>query len=77
MAAKDKTKTFLGMPMDWDTKNPFKNIWNKQSDKIILPKALGIGWTINFHALGKKIGLIKPGRASADQKRLANRRPTD
>lgn len=52
-------KTFLGMPMKWDRKNMFKNWWNKESDSIILPKNFGIGWDINFHALSKKMGLIR------------------
>lgn len=52
-------KTFLGMPIKWDRKNMFKNWWNKESDKIILPKNFGIGWDINFHALSKKMGLVK------------------
>lgn len=52
-------KTFLGMPMSWEFKEMFKNNWNKDTDKIILPKRFGIGWTVNFHALAKKMGMKK------------------
>lgn len=54
-----KQKTFLGMPMNWDYKNIFGNIWNKNSDVIFPPKTFGIGWNVNFHALLKATGVIK------------------
>jgi len=58
--AKEKTKnTFLGMPMMWDRKNPFRNLWNADSDELFPPKSFGIGWTINFHAVARKAGIIK------------------
>ena len=52
------SKQFLGMPMNWDRKNIFKTIWNKDDERLFPPKAFGIGWTINFHAVGKKFGLV-------------------
>lgn len=55
-------KEFLGMPMNWDTKNIFKNMWNKENDDLFPPKAFGIGWTVNFHAVLKAMGLIKSKR---------------
>lgn len=57
--SKKEQKEFLGMPMNWDHKNIFKNLWNKEDDRLFPPKSFGIGWSINFHALGKKVGLIK------------------
>ncbi len=54
-----ENKTFLGMPMNWDRKQIFKNLWNKDDDRIILPKSFGIGWTINFHAALKSLKKIK------------------
>lgn len=51
-------KTFCGLPMSWDIHRPLANLWNKETDKIILPKKFGIGWTINFHALLRQLGLI-------------------
>lgn len=52
-------KTFLGMPMNWESDKILRTIWNKEDDRLFPPKAFGIGWTINFHAVGRKVGLIK------------------
>ena len=52
------SKQFLGVPMNWDRKNAFKNLWNKEDDRLFPPKTFGIGWTINFHAVCKRIGLV-------------------
>jgi len=52
-------KKFLGMPMNWDLKNIFKSNWNPKDDRLFPPKTFGIGWSINFHALAKKLGLVK------------------
>lgn len=56
---KSKQKKILGMPVNWDRKNIFKNLWNPKSDELFPPKSFGIGWTINFHALLRSVGLIK------------------
>ena len=53
------SKTFLGMPMQWDFKNLHKDIWNQQDNRVFPPKRFGIGWGLNFHALLKKARLIK------------------
>ena len=58
-----KQATFLGLPMKWDSKNIFSNVWNKKSDDIFPPKNFGIGWDINLHALLKAAGVIKPEAA--------------
>lgn len=52
-------KEFLGMPMRWDRKNMFKGLWDSNDDRIFPPKYFGIGWTLNFHALGRHLHLIK------------------
>lgn len=52
-------KTFMGMPMNWESDKILKTLWNKGDDRLFPPKAFGIGWTINFHAVGRKFGLIK------------------
>jgi hypothetical protein len=54
-----KQKTFLGMPMSWDRKKPFRNLWNSKNGDVFPPKSFGIGWTINFHALFRRFGIIK------------------
>lgn len=55
----ENLKTFLVMPMRWELKNAFKDVWNKDDDRIFPPKHFGIGWTMNFHAVARKAGLIK------------------
>lgn len=58
--SKNEPKTkFLGMPMKWDRKKMFSNLWNAEDERIFPPKNFGIGWDLNFHALAKKSGLIK------------------
>ena len=61
MAGEKKTKKqeFLGMPMNWEAKKIAKTMWNSENDDLFPPKAFGIGWTINLHAVFKKMGLIK------------------
>lgn len=54
------TKTFLGIPMRWERKKILRNLWNETDDRIFPPKYFGIGWDLNFHALLKKSGVIKP-----------------
>lgn len=56
--------TFLGMPMSWDKKNMFKSLWNKADDRLFPPKSFGIGWTVNFHAVCKKIGFVSTEKKS-------------
>lgn len=64
----EEQKEFLGMPMNWDSKNMFKNFWNTERNDIFPPKRFGIGWDINFHALFKSIGVIGKKDTSRDQK---------
>lgn len=62
MKKENNNKTFLGMPMNWESEKIFKTIWNKDDDRLFPPKAFGIGWTINFHAVGRKVGLLNVSR---------------
>lgn len=59
-------KTFLGMPMnwEWDTQKVFKTWWNPDDDRLLPPKAFGIGWTINFHAALRKAKVIQGNKES-------------
>lgn len=52
-------KSIFGMPMQWDFRNIFKDIWNPEDLRIFPPKRFGIGWGLNFHALARKLNLIK------------------
>jgi len=51
-------KTFLGMPMRWEAKNAFRNLWNAEDDRVFPPKYFGIGWNVNYHALLVKMKLL-------------------
>lgn len=60
---KDKNiKTFLGMPMRWEIKNVFRNLWNQKDDRIFPPKYFGIGWNLNFYALLSKMKLLNQNK---------------
>jgi uncharacterized membrane protein len=52
-------KEIFGMPMNWEWKSIGKNMWNADSKELFPPKNFGIGWTINFHALLRAMGVIK------------------
>jgi len=58
---KDEQNTFLGMPMNWsyEGQHPLKKMWNPDDDRLFPPKSFGIGWTINLHAVGRRLGLIQ------------------
>jgi uncharacterized membrane protein len=56
---KPTQKTFAGMPMNWDWKNWHKGLWNPESDELFTPKRVGIGWTINFHAVLKAFKILR------------------
>jgi len=51
-------KKFLGMPASWDTGNWYKGMWNAEDSRLFPPKRVGIGWTINFRELLKRIGIL-------------------
>ncbi|MDY7541158.1 MULTISPECIES: DUF1648 domain-containing protein [unclassified Cryobacterium] len=54
---------FLGVP--YDTRQPTSKrfasrSWDPADPSIFVPKALGIGWTVNFAALAVRAHLIRP-----------------
>ena len=54
---------FLGVP--YDTRQPTSErfasrSWDPSDPSILVPKALGIGWTVNFAALAVRAHLIRP-----------------
>ena len=63
-------KSFIGMPMRWESKKMFKNFWNSKDDRIFLPKYFGIGWDLNLRALLKKTGLVKDSKATSKKNEL-------
>lgn len=54
-----KTSTFLGMPMNWDAKRIFENVWNPDDRRLFPPKRFGIGWDVNLHAVLRLAGLTR------------------
>ncbi len=57
-------KRFLGMPMGWDVKalsptNMASRLWSQDDDRVLLPRRFGIGWSVNFRALARRLHLIR------------------
>lgn len=47
-------RRFLGLPYDWRRPTPARirhELWNPRSRRILVPKAFGWGYGINFAAL--------------------------
>ncbi len=68
-------QNFFGLPMRWDRRNAFTNLWNKTDDRIFPPKYFGIGWSLNVHALLKSAGLIKSEKIVRDLNSLPSDLP--
>ncbi len=43
------------VPYRWNREKIFADVWNDKEPRIFPPKQFGIGWSINFCALAKKI----------------------
>ncbi len=37
-----------------------QTLWNPQEDRILVPQAFGVGWSINVGGLLRRLGLIPP-----------------
>ncbi|MCL5075203.1 MAG: hypothetical protein M1136_06085 [Chloroflexi bacterium] len=53
--------TFLGLPYDlrcptWSVIK--ERMWNPADPHILTPHICGWGWSINLHALGRKLGVL-------------------
>src|SRR3954471_10392798 len=35
-----------------------QTLWNPESDRIFVPKAFGVGWSINFGGLLRRAGIV-------------------
>jgi uncharacterized membrane protein len=51
-------RTFAGMPVSWDLENWYKGMWNAQDRRLFPPKRVGIGWTINFRELLRRLRVV-------------------
>ena len=57
-----KAGKFLGLPYDWralSISRVKQRMWNANDQRVLTPKVLGWGYTINFYALARRIGLIR------------------
>lgn len=57
------TGTILGMP--YDLRRPTgarlsATLWNPAEERVLVPRAFGVGWDVNVGALAVKAGLIEP-----------------
>jgi hypothetical protein len=56
--------TFLGIPYEWrrPTVARFKHrLWNKEDDRIVVPRWYGWGYDFNFHAIGRRLSGKRAG----------------
>jgi len=57
----EETKNFWGIPYGTEISLEafLHDTWDPTTDEILVPKKfLGVGYGVNFHALGKKLGLF-------------------
>lgn len=60
LAGKPLTGTFLGMPYDFTAPSLDKvkrRTWNPTDDHILAPHIYGWGYSLNFYAIGRRLGL--------------------
>ena len=69
------TGRFLGAPYDLRASSSSERyasrIWNPLDRRVFVPKALGIGWTINFGALAVLTHIVRPDDEWLDHSRPA------
>lgn len=57
-----KTGRWFGIPFDWrpPTMKRFKErMWNPNDRRIVMPKVLGWGFTINLYEVARRLRLVK------------------
>ncbi len=55
-------ENFWGLPVgrEMTTDALLKDVWDPTNEEVFPPKNfLGIGWGVNFHAIAKKLGVLK------------------
>lgn len=53
--------SFLGVPYDVRLPTPRRikeRLWNKEDPRIFTPHVFGWGWSVNLHAVAKKLGWL-------------------
>lgn len=52
---------FWGIPIGKETTPEalLKDLWDPNTEEVFPPKNfIGLGWGVNFHAIGKKLGIF-------------------
>jgi hypothetical protein len=55
--------SLLGIPYSFAPPTPGRvkqTVWNPSSDRLLAPHVYGWGYTLNVHALGRRLGLLAP-----------------
>ena len=53
--------SLLGIPYNFEPLTPSRvkhTIWNPSSDRLLAPHVYGCGFSLNFHALARRLGLV-------------------
>jgi hypothetical protein len=61
LAGKPLTGTFVGMPYDFTAPSLGKvkrTAWNPSDDRVLAPHVYGWGYSVNVHAIGRRLGMI-------------------
>lgn len=68
-AADEPHLRVLGLPVE--TRGPVSatvrsRTWNPESPRLVVPRLLGVGWTLNLGALAVRLRLIRPDDATSE-----------
>lgn len=61
MQSNDENKNFWGIPYGTEVSMEalIQDTWDPSTEEIFVPKKfIGLGYGINFHAIGKKLGIF-------------------
>jgi uncharacterized membrane protein len=54
-----RPRRIFGIPVSWDPKNWYKGVWNAEDARLFPPRRMGIGWSLNFRELLRRMGILK------------------
>ena len=53
--------SLLGIPYSFEPPTPSRvkqTVWNPSSDRLLVPHVYGWGYSLNLHALARRVGLV-------------------
>jgi hypothetical protein len=62
LAGRPLTGRFLGIPYDFSPPTAERiahTLWNPSDDGVMAPHVYGWGYSVNLHAAGRRLGLIR------------------